>query len=138
MIFFILLDTNVILDFAMKRGEYYAPAREIMNEIADGRLIGHVSASQITDIYYFLEKQFDHKEAIRVLVVLLESIRIIGVDEKTINTAIESEMDDFEDAVQSAAAHSCYVDIVVTRDKTGFHNSTLRVYSPEEFLETLQ
>ena len=134
---FILLDTNVILDFAMKRGEHYAPAREIMKEIAEGRLIAHVSASQITDIYYFLEKKFDHKEAIKVLVILLESIRIIRVDEDTINTAIESEMADFEDAVQAAAAQDCEIDIVITRDKTGFHDSGLNVYSPEEFLETL-
>ena len=134
---FILLDTNVILDFAMKRGEHYAPARRIMKEIAEGRLIAHVSASQITDIYYFLEKKFDHKEAIRVLVILLESIRIIRVDEDTIHAAIKSEMDDFEDAVQAAAAQDCSIDIVVTRDKVGFHDSGLNVYLPEEFLETL-
>jgi len=134
---FILLDTNVILDFAMKRGEHYVPARKIMKEIAEGRLIAHVSASQITDIYYFLEKKFDHEEAIRMLVVLLESIRIIRIDEDTINTAIESEMTDFEDAVQAAAAQDCDIDIVITRDKTGFHDSGLNVYLPEEFLETL-
>jgi len=135
---FILLDTNVILDFAMKRGEHYVPARKIMKEIAEGRLIAHVSASQITDIYYFLEKKFDHEEAIRMLVVLLESIRIIRIDEDTINTAIESEMTDFEDAVQAAAAQDCDIDIVITRDKTGFLDSGLNVYSPEEFLETLK
>ncbi|MCL2305368.1 MAG: hypothetical protein FWC43_08505 [Planctomycetaceae bacterium] len=39
MIFFILLDTNVILDFAMKRGEHYAPAMKIMKKIAEGHLI---------------------------------------------------------------------------------------------------
>ena len=109
-----------------------------MKEIADGRLIAHVSASQITDIYYFLEKKFSHEEAIKVLVVLLESIRIIRVDENTIKTAIKSEMDDFEDAVQAAAARNFGVGIVVTRDKTGFRDSGLRVYSPEEFLETLK
>ena len=135
---FILLDTNVILDFAMKRGEHYVPARKIMKEIAEGRLIAHVSASQITDIYYFLEKKFDHEEAIRMLVVLLESIRIIRIDEDTINTAIESEMTDFEDAVQAAAAQDCDIDIVITRDKSGFLDSGLNVYSPEEFLETLK
>ena len=93
MILFVLVDTNVILDFAMKRGEHYAHARELMKEIAEGRLIAHVSASQITDIYYFLEKKFAHEEAVRVLVVLLESIRVIRVDEDTIRNGnpIENE-----------------------------------------------
>ena len=138
MIFFILLDTNVILDFAMKRGEHYAPALEIMRRIAEGHLIAHVSASQITDIYYFLEKKFSHEEAVKVIADMIGSVRIIRVDEKTIKEALESPMKDFEDAVQTAAANGCYIDIVVTRDKKGFTDSDLKVYSPEEFLEALK
>ena len=42
------------------------------------------------------------------------------------------------DAVQAAAAQDFGIDIVVTRDKSGFGDSGLRVYSPEEFLETPQ
>ena len=138
MTFFILLDTNVILDFAMKRGEHYVHALKIMKEIAEGRLIAHVSASQITDIYYLLAKKFSHAEVIRVIIDLIGSIRVIGVDKETIETAIESGMKDFEDAVQAAAAQDFGVDIIVTRDKTGFLDSGLRVYSPEEFVETLK
>ena len=134
---FIMLDTNVILDFAMKRGEHYAPALRIMRRIADGHLVAHISASQVTDIYYFLEKKFTREESIRVLVDLIESIRIIRVDRHTIETAIGSDMPDFEDAVQTAAAKDFGIDIVVTRDKTGFSNSGLHAYLPEEFLRTL-
>jgi predicted nucleic acid-binding protein len=54
----ILLDTNVILDFAMKRREHYVPALKMMKEIADGHLIAHISALQVTDIYYFSKKDF--------------------------------------------------------------------------------
>ena len=137
MMFFILLDTNVILDFAMKRTEHYAPAKGIMEKIADGHLIAHVSASQITDIYYFLEKRFSHANAMRMVVDLIESIRIIRVDEDTIRAAIELGLTDFEDAVQVVAAQDCGIDVVVTRDKSGFLNSGLQVYSPEEFLKQL-
>ena len=47
-------------------------------------------------------------------------------------------MTDFEDAVQAAVAQDFGIDIVVTRDKTGFGDSGLKVYSPDEFLETLK
>jgi hypothetical protein len=47
-------------------------------------------------------------------------------------------MADFEDAVQAAAAQDCEIDIVITRDKAGFHDSGLNVYSPEEFLKALK
>ena len=33
---------------------------------------------------------------------------------------------------------SAGIDIVVTRDKTGFLDSGLRVYSPEEFVEAMK
>ncbi len=138
MIFFILLDTNVILDFAMRRGEHYVFARRIMKEIANGRLIAHISASQITDIYYFLEKNFSHEEAIRMIADLIESIRVIGVDKQTIRKALASPMSDFEDAVQAVAAKEFDLDIVVTRDGKGFRDSGLRVYSPQEFLKALE
>ena len=35
---------------------------------------------------------------------------------------------------KAAAAKHCGIDIVVTRNKAGFANSGLQVYSPEEFL----
>ncbi len=138
MIFFILLDTNIILDFAMRRGEHYVFAREIMKEITEGRLIAHISASQITDIYYFLKKEFSHEEAVSVIADMVDSIRVIRVDESTIKEALKLPMDDFEDAVQAAAAQDFDIDIVVTRDKKGFQNSDMQIYSPDEFLEALK
>ena len=53
-------------------------------------------------------------------------------------TPPSNPVSDFEDAVQAAAAKDFGIDIVVTRDKTGFLDSGLRVYSPEEFLEALK
>ena len=133
----ILIDTNVVLDFAMKRGEFFAPADRIMKEIVEGRLSGYVSASQVTDIYYFLEKRFSHAKAVEEIANLIASIHVIGVDRKTIEAAIKSEMLDFEDAVQTIAAKDCDIDVVVTRDPEGYCNSGLQIYSPGEFLKTL-
>ena len=47
-------------------------------------------------------------------------------------------MTDFEDAVQAAATKDFDIDIVITRDKTGFYHCGLQVYTPEEFLATLE
>jgi hypothetical protein len=41
----VLLDANVILDFALKRAEHYVHAKRIMWEIADRHLTACVSAS---------------------------------------------------------------------------------------------
>ena len=130
----ILLDTNVVLDYTMERGEFFAPADRIMDEIIAGRLRGYVTASQITDFYYFLEKEFSHEKAVRVIADLITSVRVIGVNRETIDAALASGMLDFEDAVQTVAAKDLGIDIVVTRDPEGYCNSGLQVYLPEEFL----
>ena len=69
---------------------------------------------------------------------LLRHLNVIGVDRQTIEAAIASEMLDFEDAVQTAAAKDVGIDIVITRDIMGFSDSGLQAYSPEEFLEVVK
>ncbi len=138
MMLFVLLDSNVVLDFALRRGSFYAPAAKIMKEVAEGRLIGHVSSSQITDIYYFIRKEHPPERAIEMIASLVETIEVLRVDRETIDAALGSGMSDFEDAVQAAAAESAGIDMVVTRDEQGFAGSNLRVYTPERFWEALK
>ena len=85
MITSILLDTNVVLDVTMERGEHFAPAKRIMDEIVAGRLFGYVSASQVTDVYYFLERRYSHEKAVSMIADLIASVEVIGVDRQTIN-----------------------------------------------------
>ena len=134
-----LIDTNVVLDYAVKREGFFEDAKEVFVQMRQGSFVGFVSSSAVTDIYFFLKKHYKSSEtALSQLVTLLDTLEVLTVDRQTIDTAIDSGMDDFEDAVQVAAAQDFGIDIVVTRDKTGYHDSTLRVYLPEEFLETLK
>jgi len=135
----ILIDTNVVLDFVEEREGFFEAAQKVFEIIMQRKVIGCVSASAVTDIYYFLLKRYkDPDFAISLLTKLIRILKILAVDRKTIETAIDSGMKDFEDAVQAAAARDFGIDTVVTRDKTGFHDSGLRVCSPEEFLETVK
>ena len=131
----VLLDTNVIIDFAEEREGFYAAAENVFRITEQKAISRYVSASAVTDIYYVLKKRYkEPRAALSLLKKLLRHLEVIGVDRQTIETAIESEMDDFEDAVQATAAKDLGIDIVVTRDKEGFHNSGMQVFSPEEFL----
>ena len=133
-----LIDTNVVLDYAEKREGFFEAAHEIFSHMLQGSFDGFVSASAITDIYYHLKKRYkDSDRALSLLKTLLDALLVIGVDRQTIEAALESGMLDFEDAVQTAAARDFGIDIVITRDPTGFQNSGLDVYSPEEFLTVL-
>jgi predicted nucleic-acid-binding protein len=134
----VLLDTNVLMDFFQKRPEFFGAADQIFLAIRSRKLVGCISASMVTDLYYILGRKVSEKYAREVVEVIYATFRILAVNRQLIREALDSLMPDFEDAVQAVTVQKIGVTTVVTRDKEGFMNSGLRVYSPEEFLEELK
>ena len=54
----VLLDTNVILDYAAEREGFLEAAEKIFEAITHGEIVGCVSASAVTDIFYLLQKHY--------------------------------------------------------------------------------
>jgi len=134
----VLIDTNLILDAILRREEFSRPTRLIVRKHEEKLFQGFVSASAITDIYFIVEKEKKREFALSAVKKVVRMFTVIPVNLEILESAFALPMDDFEDAVQTAAAKDFGIDIVVTRDKTGFSNSGLRVYLPVEFLETLK
>ncbi|MDR0704535.1 MAG: PIN domain-containing protein [Planctomycetaceae bacterium] len=134
----ILLDTNIILDYAQIRENFFEHARKIFEKIDNKNLCGFISASSVTDIFYLLLKKMDTCEAKKKLVKLLRILKVLPVDRQIIDIALDSSINDFEDAVQVFAARAMNISIVVTRDKTGFVDSGMTVFTPHEFLTYLE
>ena len=132
-----LIDTNVALDYILQRDDFFDKAKIIFKAVEEKCLIGCISSSAMTDIYYIVEGKTDADYAWKMMEYLYRTVKILPVIRKTVRTALSSGMKDFEDAVQTAAAKDYGIDIVVTRDTMGFVNSGLQVYLPEEFLEVV-
>ena len=133
----VLIDTNVAIDFYLKLPEFFEAADRIFQAIRSRKIVACISASVVTDLYYILEKRVNEQFAREVVEAIYATFRILTVDRQTIREALDAPMADFEDAVQAVTVKRIGVNIVVTRDKTGFRDSGLNFYSPEEFLETL-
>ena len=131
----VLIDTNVALDYFLKREGFAENAHRVFHEIITGDINGCLSSSVVTDIYFSVNKRQKAQVARKVVEEVYRYLTILTVGERTIGEALALPMKDFEDAVQAAAAKDNGVNMVVTRDKEGFTGSGLRVYSPEEFLE---
>ena len=134
----VLLDTNVILDAILPRGKYTQMARSLVRKHEERLFRGFVSASAITDIYFIVDKERKQEFALLAIKKVVQMLTVIPVNFEIIKTALASPMKDFEDAVQAAAASDYGINTIVTRDKKGFTDSGLKVYSPEEFLEALK
>jgi predicted nucleic acid-binding protein len=133
----ILIDTNIILDIALKRQPFFNESAQIFEKIDNKLIEGSITATSITDIYYIASKQTDKIQAKKFLIDLIQVVSIIGVDREIVVEAIESEMKDFEDAIQSFAAEYNELDFIVTRNVNDFVGSNVKAIEPNELLKKL-
>jgi predicted nucleic acid-binding protein len=96
-----LIDTNVILDIALNRQPFCQETKIIFQYMEDEKILGHISASTVTDIFYLLRKQIGRQNATQYILELIEIVNILCVDKQTIINALLSGWTDFEDAVQA-------------------------------------
>ena len=131
-----LIDTNVIIDFFLRREPFYRNAETILQKIGDKKVEGYISASTVTDIFYLLRKAKGNLAATNCILKLIQIIEILGVDKQTIIDALQLNWTDFEDAVQAQVAIENEVDVIVTRDTKHFQRiKKIKVLTPKEFIE---
>lgn len=134
----VLLDTNVILDIVLERQPFVEAAVNLLRTSQrDDRLRFFVTATTITDLYYITRKAKGRVVALNFIADLLQVIDVAGVDKAVIMQALQSEIVDFEDAIQESAAIQQSIDILVTRNTVDFQNAVLKVHTPESFLRHL-
>ena len=84
---------------------------------------------------YIIGKATGRREAELLVKEVSTLIGLLPIDPADIKANLGADHPDFEDSLQIAVALSWGADVIVTRDKTGFVNSPIKVLSPAEFLE---
>lgn len=133
----ITFDTNVLLD-ALEEREGFEDAQELIMLAASDKIEGVVSASSITDIYYISRKRIGDTATRDAIWNILAIFDLAGIDAETYAIALNTPMEDFEDAVIAVCAAREQSDYVVTRDKGFLHaESPVPAISPQKLLEIL-
>ena len=52
----VLIDTNIALDFLLQREPFFQDVELLFQAIAIGQLVGYVTATTLTDIFYISRK----------------------------------------------------------------------------------
>ncbi len=131
----ILIDTNVLIDYILKREPYTESAEKILFLCKNRKIDGCIAAHSVMNMFYILRKEMTVNE-IRLFIVSLSKVTdIIGVDKPKIFRAIVNEnFKDFEDCVQMECAKEFCADYIVTRNIKDFQNSVIKPILPDEFL----
>lgn len=131
----ILLDTNIILDYVLERKKFVKEARLLMQISFNKELIAYISGSSITDIYYIVQKYKNKQKALFFIKEIISFIEVSNIDKTVILSAINSNFSDFEDAVHNFSAINSNIEIIVTRNPSDFKDSTIKIYTPKQFLK---
>ena len=112
----ILIDLNVLMDFLFKR-EDHAYAAKIIDLCVLKKVKGFVCAHEITTLSYFLFKEYKNKDKIKFAInELFQIFNILPVNIEVLKRALNSQIDDYEDAVIEASALSEKVDFIISGD----------------------
>lgn len=132
----VLLDTNVVLDRFLHRLPWYDEAQEFWGLIASGQIIGYVTGSMVTDIFYIARRPLGSQFALGIVRDCLDAFEICTVDLKALEEALALPGLDYEDNLQIVCARTADLNAIVTRDPTGFRGATIPILSPIEAIDS--
>ena len=130
----IFLDTNIVLDVILNRTGHVENALKIISLVDLHKYEGWISSLSCSNVYYITARHFNKITAMKKLEHFRVKIRISSVYEETIDLALSSDFNDFEDAIQYYSALSVKCDCIITRNIKDYKISEIPVYTPEEFI----
>ena len=96
----IFVDTDVVFDLLAKREPFYEYAARLFTNADKQEVIICVSSLCFGNLNYILSKQKTAIEARKILSRFKVLVKVLPVDDKVIELALNSDFGDFEDAIQ--------------------------------------
>ena len=116
----VLFDTNIILDVMLLREPFLKSSVLLMAEVEKKNLEGFVCSTTVTTIHYLVEKVKGRRVALSQIENLLKIFQVSQVDKSCLESALNSKITDFEDAVLDESAYREGVDGIITRNEKDF------------------
>lgn len=132
----IFLDTNVVLDFILKRSGFAEDAAIIFDLGERNKLNLTLSSLSVNTIDYIVSKNESKKKSRQIIIKLLSLVEVLPVSESTIKKAAMSKFKDFEDAIQNFCAEEGGLNHIITRNVKDYKLSNLAIQTPKDFLST--
>lgn len=97
----VLVDTNILLDFLLQREPFFQDAELLFQALDSGQVVGYVTATTLTDIFYVARRHTRNIELARQAVAkTLTVMAVCPVNRAILESAFASGLADFEDAIK--------------------------------------
>lgn len=132
----VLIDSDVILDFFLAREPFGSYALRVFSLCDKNKLHGYTTSVIIANVFYIVSKESSPQKVREKLNEILKFIDTIEITKNTVLQALNSDFNDFEDALQSyAAIESGQITTILTRNVKDYKHSLLNVATPREYLK---
>jgi predicted nucleic acid-binding protein len=132
----IFVDTDVIYDLLASRDPHYHAAARLFTLSDEGKIQIFVSALSFANIHYLISKQLSSSEAKKLLRKFRLLVSVVPLNEKIIDLALNSEFNDFEDAIQYFCALDSDCDILLTRNLKDYKKAQITVMTANDFIKS--
>jgi predicted nucleic acid-binding protein len=130
----VFVDTDVCIDLLSGRKPFNKTA-EILFSLADNRKVKiYVSSLSFSNIDYVLRSQYSSNHSRQPIGKFKTLVNVLPVDNKTIDLAIASDFNDFEDAVQHSCAIENNLTTIITRNVKDYKKASIDILTPETFI----
>lgn len=133
----ILVDTDVLIDLALDRDPHVGLASELFDFLEIHRRRAFVAWHSLSNFYYLVSPVRGRLSTREFLVELTRFLTEAPSDTDALRFAAQLPMNDFEDALQVAAARACGASFIATRNTSAYRHSPIPALSPKAVLEEL-
>lgn len=131
------VDTDVCIDLLSGREPFNSHA-ELLFSLADkGKIKIFVSSLSFSNIDYVLRSQYSTRHSRQIISQFKTLVNVLKVDVKTIDLALASDFNDFEDALQYSCALDHGLTVLITRNVKDYKKASISVITPDTFLKQL-
>ena len=133
----LFIDTNIVIDLLAKREDFY-PESQRLFVLADKKKVKlYISSLTFANTYYILSRAIKSEELKTVLRKFKLLAKILPMDDKIIDLALNSDFKDFEDAIQYYTAIEDKLYIIITRSLKDFKLSKIPVMTAKDYLSII-
>lgn len=132
----IFADTDICLDLMTERMPHYTPAARLFTLADQKKIEICVSSLSFSNIHYILRHDNSSNEVRKILTRFKVLTKVLAVDDKIIELALQSDFKDFEDAIQYYTAIENKIKVILTRNLKDFKGVNIPVMSPDEYIKS--
>ncbi|MBI5140930.1 MAG: PIN domain-containing protein [Nitrospirae bacterium] len=130
----IFIDSDIFIDLLAKR-QHHIEAGELLMMIQEQKVKAYTTPIVLANVDYIITKFANKAVSRRAIKSLRKYVSVLTMDQTIVDSALESEFIDFEDAMQYYSAEKQQMDFIVTRNKKDYRKGDLKVVTAREFVD---